>query len=199
MQRLNGMNWIHRIRRTGWRHFLRAEYGNLILATIRARLADHIVYQSEFARQWWERIYGPTRIPYSVIYNGVNLSSYTPVGPSERPQDHYRLLLVEGSLGGGYEMGLETAVKLAQALDRMPNVDKPVAVTVVGRVAAGLQARWQHQAEMRIEFTGPVPRERIPEIDRSAHLLYSADVNAACPNSVIEALACGLPVAGFGE
>jgi len=28
-------------------------------------------------------------------------------------------------------------------------------------------------------------------------LLYSADVNAACPNSVIEALACGLPVAAF--
>jgi glycosyltransferase involved in cell wall biosynthesis len=28
-------------------------------------------------------------------------------------------------------------------------------------------------------------------------MLYSADVNAACPNSVIEALACGLPVLAF--
>jgi glycosyltransferase involved in cell wall biosynthesis len=42
-----------------------------------------------------------------------------------------------------------------------------------------------------------VPRERIPEIDRAAHILYSADLNAACPNSVIEALACGLPVLAF--
>ena len=41
------------------------------------------------------------------------------------------------------------------------------------------------------------PRERIPELDRSAHLLYSADLNAACPKSVIEALACGLPVVAF--
>ena len=56
---------------------------------------------------------------------------------------------------------------------------------------------WQQQDGVRIEFKGPIPREQIPEIDRSAHLLYSADVNAACPNSVIEALACGLPVAGF--
>jgi len=197
VQRLNGMNWIHRIHRTGWRHFLRAEYGNFILAVIRSRLADHVVYQSEFARRWWERTRRPTKAPSSVIYNGVDLNAYTPEGPSSRPEDRYRLLLVEGSLGGGYEMGLETAVQLAETLTRNPNLDKPVELAVVGRVAAGLQARWQQQAQVPLQFTGLVPRERIAEIDRSAHLLYSADVNAACPNSVIEALACGLPVAGF--
>ncbi|MHB1383877.1 MAG: glycosyltransferase, partial [Bellilinea sp.] len=29
------------------------------------------------------------------------------------------------------------------------------------------------------------------------HLQFSADINASCPNSVVEALACGLPVAAF--
>jgi glycosyltransferase involved in cell wall biosynthesis len=52
-------------------------------------------------------------------------------------------------------------------------------------------------APIHIHWAGLVPRQEIPPIDRSAHLYYSADVNAACPNSVIEALACGLPVVAF--
>jgi len=42
-----------------------------------------------------------------------------------------------------------------------------------------------------------VPPEEIPDLDRSAHLLFSSDINPACPNSVIEALACGLPVLAY--
>jgi glycosyltransferase involved in cell wall biosynthesis len=75
---------------------------------------------------------------------------------------------------------------------------------VVGRITSDLQSSWEqrladqeHYKELRINWAGLVPPERIPEVDRSAHLLYSADINAACPNSVIEALACGLPVVAF--
>jgi len=199
VQRLNGMNWIHRRRRTGLRHFLRAEYGNWILAALRARLADAIVYQSEFARRWWEMVHRPTAAPARVIYNGVDLSVYTPHGAHSRPLHCYRLLLVEGTLGGGYEGGLETAVTLAERLDTLHRaaLGLPVELMVVGRVASGLRQAWEQRAKSPLQFVGALPPERIPEIDRSAHLLFSADVNSACPNAVIEALACGLPVVAF--
>ncbi|MCJ7583483.1 MAG: glycosyltransferase family 4 protein [Anaerolineales bacterium] len=193
VQRLDGVNWIHRQRRTGWRHFLRAEYGNRLLAFVRARIASRIVYQSEFVRGWWEDWFGAGRVPSVVIHNGVDLQIYSPVGQIANLP--YRLLVVEGSLGGGYDLGLEWAVRLAELLTEKHKI--PMELMVVGRLSSDLQSAWQNRSRVPILWAGIVPGERIPEIDRSAHLLFSADLNSACPNSVIEALACGLPVVSF--
>jgi glycosyltransferase involved in cell wall biosynthesis len=195
IQRLNGMNWIHRRRWTGLRHFLRAEYGNLILSYLRSRLADRIVYQSEFSHRWWEGAFGPTRVPWSVVYNGVDLERYTPNGSENVPQEGVRILLVEGAIAGGYEWGLETAVQMAEQYQTAHS--RNIELMVVGRISDALQQRWKNKTAVTLTFTGAIAPERIPEYDRSAHLLYAADLNAACPNSVIEALACGLPVVAF--
>ena len=73
----------------------------------------------------------------------------------------------------------------------------PVELAVAGNVPENIKVRYQPRAGGAITWLGVVAREQIPAIDRAAHLLFSADLNAACPNAVIEALACGLPVVSF--
>ena len=206
IQRLDGMNWVHHLRRTGIRHYLRAEYGNKLLSIIRAKLANVVIYQSQFAQEWWEREHGIARVASTVIYNGVDLNIYTPEGPGSPPDNKIRLLLVEGSLMGGYESGLEYAIGLAAEISRQlklahsrtyAETNQGIELMVVGRVSSPLMSKWDKQADIPIHWAGLVAPGKIPEIDRCAHLLYSADVNAACPNAVIEALACGTPVVAF--
>lgn len=208
VQRLDGMNWLHRrsaFRRLDLRHYLRAEYGNLVLSLIRTRLATHIVYQSRFVQDWWERVHGPAPVPTTVIYNGVDLNVYSPNGPEQPPSDRRRLLMVEGSLMGGYEGGLDVALQLLGQLCVSPadrTAEPLYELVVAGRAADDLRARadkaLQRLAPAAIlTWAGLVAPEAIPGLDRSAHLLYSADINAACPNAAVEAMACGLPVLGF--
>ncbi|MDP2990317.1 MAG: glycosyltransferase family 4 protein [Kiritimatiellota bacterium] len=195
VQRLNGMNWIHRRQRTGLKHFIRSEMNNALLANIRRHLADRIVYQSQFARNWWQTVHGAVPSTARVIYNGVDLHEFNPAGPQPRPDDPIRLLLVEGHLRGGYEQGLVSAVQLTRLLNQQGRIK--VELMVAGDVPESLRQQVQGPSESWINWTGIVPQEQIPQLDRSAHILFSADLNAACPNAVIEALACGLPVIAF--
>lgn len=193
VQRLDGINWVHRVRWAGPRYTLRAMYGNANLSFIRRRLTNQVVYQSEFIKNWWEDWYRPARVPSAVIINGVDLDQYTPNGLHERPSGHYRILIVEGSLTGALNSGLFHAAELADHLSHRYKIE----LCIVGRLDRRAKNKLQRMPAFRTRFLDTIPREQIPWIMRSSHLLFSAEVNPPCPNSVIEALACGLPVIGF--
>lgn len=195
VQRLDGMNWLHKLQWTGLKHYLRSERLNLQLSLTRRWLADEIVYQSNFTRDWWNTVYGSLRKPSSVIHNGVSLDKFTPKGKDNLPGDFIRLLVVEGSFKGGHERDLFNAVEAANLLSA--RLDRKVELMIVGNAPEEMRRKAVCTHKAIIRWMGLVPHDEIPELDRSAHLLFPAEINAACPNSVVEALSSGLPVVSY--
>lgn len=196
IQRLNGMNWLHKIQKTNYKTWAYSQRANFLLNFIRRQICHEIIYQSEFSQQWWEREFGRPKKPFHIIYNGVDLDIYTPSGPEQPPLDRFRILLVEGHLTELSSFGLEIACKLVKELqDKML---LPIELVIAGDIQTKLQNTIKEKyPSVQFEWKGIISGDEIPALDRSAHLLFSADINAACPNSVIEALACGLPVLSY--
>jgi hypothetical protein len=118
-------------------------------------------------------------VPQQVIHNGVDLSVYTPSGPGERPKDLVRIMVVEGSLTHGQEVGLSWAVALAEKLKEIQPL--PVELVIAAEVAESQKEYWKTHSRVPVNFLGVVPGERIPELDRSAHFYFSAEINPPCP------------------
>jgi len=195
VQRLDGMNWLHKKVKTGLLHYIRSERMNLQLSFIRQKVADAVVYQSEFTRDWWNSEYGSLRTPNTVIYNGVDLTEFSPSKKEELNSKNIRLLVVEGSFKGGHERDLLNAVSLANAISDQAN--RQVELLIAGVVPSSMKKSIAANRGVNIHWLGIIPHQEIAALDRSAHIFFPAEINAACPNSLVEALGCGLPVISF--
>ncbi len=199
VQRLNGMNWIHRVRPSGRLYAIRAEAANFSIAAVRKYLASRIVYQSAFCESFWNRVYGEAQKPVCTIYNGVDLEQFKPLAATES-RDTIDLMITEGNLQHGSEFILLQSVELALALARESG--RSVRIQIAGNVAENVRAALLSQipdgnGSVTVNFLGILSKDDLVRAENNADLLFSVEIHPACPNAVIEALACGLPVIGF--
>jgi len=183
VHRLDGMNWLHRVKKMSLKQKILCEVRNRMTAKIRKKYADHIIYQSQFVKDWWEKVEGVLKTESSIIYNAVDLNAFKP----DEDITPANLICVEGNIDYS-----PFALELLQYLTQEMKGKVFEKVLVYGSLEdINLKEKYPE-----INFQGEVSREKINSVYKNG-IYLSLDVNAACPNTVIEALASGIPVVGY--
>jgi glycosyltransferase involved in cell wall biosynthesis len=158
--------------------------------------ADYVIYQSEFSRLVADRYLGAFSGPSEILYNAVDTRMFTPVAPAKRSP--LTVLLA----GTQYRLSsLEIALSALAALRRhIPDArlvvtgsmcwmpDRPAALQLARSRAAALDV-----ADV-VEFAGEYTQAQAPALFGRADVLIHTRFDDLCPNVVIEAMACGVPV-----
>lgn len=149
--------------------------------------ADHVVFQSEFSRRCSDLYLGEARGTWEVLPNAVDTDFFT---PSTLPPDGGPRILLGGDQTQAYrlELGLET---LRHVLDVHPDARLLVSGRLVSDPEPTLGRLGLHG---HVDWLGSYAQREAPELFRGAHLLLHPKVNDPCPTTVIEAMACGLPI-----
>ena len=148
--------------------------------------ADHVLYQSEFCKRSADEFLGTPGGDWEVLYNAIDTERFAPVvAPGDGP-----VLLLGGDQTQVYrlELGLRT---LAALLPQQPDARLLVSGRVVVDAGALLD---ELDLRDRVELLGRYAQRDAPAIYGRAHVLLHTKVNDPCPNVVLEAMACGLPV-----
>lgn len=143
-------------------------------------LADLTIFQSQYSYQATYERYRVVRTAGPMIYNPVDGEHFRPDGPRLDLPSHTRRLI---SVGWSKNL-LKGTWRIPQLAAQNPDVE----FVVVG------QTGWDSSVPPNIRALGVLPHEHLPEALRSADAYLSLIENDACPNVILEALACGLPV-----
>jgi glycosyltransferase involved in cell wall biosynthesis len=149
--------------------------------------ANHVLYQSAFCKRSADEFLGEPAGTWEVLPNAVDVDRFT---PAPEPPAGGPFLLLGGDQTQAYrlELGLRT---LAALLPAHPEAR----LLVAGRLASEPAPLLEELALAdRVDFVGRYAQSEAPALYRRAHLLLHTKVNDPCPNVVLEAMACGLPV-----
>jgi glycosyltransferase involved in cell wall biosynthesis len=138
-------------------------------------LADLTIFQTEYCRTSFKD-YGILPKNYSTVVNGVDSEIFYP--PNEAPKNT-NLRLVASSWSSNPRKGFEVLSLASEVLG--------VEVIFAGNWAESVPVR-------NVDVRGALRREDLAALLRSADGFLHAARNEPCSNSIIEALATGLPV-----
>ena len=157
-------------------------------------LADHVVWQSAFCRRAADRFLGEREGSGEVLYNAVDTGRFCPAAATERVSPF--TFLLTGKIDTHLFYRIEASLR-GLAAARAKGLE--ARLTLAGWISAEARVRCQDLASElgiaeAVNLTGSYTQEQAPAVYQAADAYLMLKHNDPCPNAVIEAMACGLPV-----
>lgn len=163
---------------------------NAIMAEAYHR-ADHVFWQSEFCRYSANRFLGMRKGNGEVLFNAIDLEQFSPAKVKlHRPTT----FLLTGKIGGHLGYRIASTIE-GFALACRSGLD--ARLIIAGWIENMADARTlveKYQVKEKVRFLGAYTQAEAPNIYCEADAYVMTKYLDPCPNTVIEAMACGLPV-----
>ena len=179
----------------GWKYPL----FNLKAWIIRQFFADFTIYQSQYSKYCAEKFLGKKRKdPSEIVYNGVDTDLFSPQGKKQvlRDTPNQKIFFTASAFRRDDQITpvLEALKIYSEKYDA--NFKCIVAGTFSPRISC-IPEKWAHFKNIR--FIGKIENRDLPTYERAADVFLFTHLNPPCPNNVIEAMACGLPLCGVAD
>ncbi len=171
---------------------------NAKAAYIRHFFTDFTIYQSHYSQDSANRFLGRKRHDaHAIIYNGVDLRVFSPEGPKALQPDTPEQVFFTASAFRRLDQIMPILDGLAYYHDHHNSSFKfVVAGTFTGKARLALP---RLESLPWVKKIGKIANADLPAYLRSADVFLFTHLNPPCPNNIIEALACGVPVCGLND
>jgi glycosyltransferase involved in cell wall biosynthesis len=153
--------------------------------------ADHVFWQSDFCRRSADRFLGIREGAGEILFNAVDLDHFS---PRELRSVRPFTFLLTGKIGHSLNYRVESTISgLALARQAGMNVKLKISGWLHNAASVRLMAE-RYGVREHVQMTGVYSQAEAPSIYQAADAYIMTKYLDPCPNTVIEALACGLPV-----
>lgn len=173
---------------------------NVQLSIIRTIFADALVYQSNYSKHVSDTRLWPvsSKKPFVTIYNGTDTDRFNPEGPvtslKDNPDQH---VFVTASRFRTEDQIIPLIDSFRMYRDTYEKNSKLVLIGPFQERVAAIPQRYKN--EPGIHFLGTIPNAELTSYLRGADVFVMTHKTPPCPNNIIEAMSCGLPICGVAD